>query len=146
MDKTPPTVLFKNLENGKRYAQKTLPIYIRANDNLKLSEVAVYLDGVCAADWTGDALEEVLTAGEDFHIVVPGDTKDVHQIEAMAKDAAGNESRILVDSFVVYEGVLERLQEHMGAILGAAIIVAVLAGGCVLYVQKRKRAAVSGQR
>ncbi|MBR1757257.1 MAG: Ig-like domain repeat protein [Lachnospiraceae bacterium] len=134
VDKTAPTIQLKNLKDNQRYEDSSLEAHFSAEDNVKLSEVIVKLDGKEEASWRGEELERMIDDGKDFSVVIAGDKKEEHQLEVIAVDAAGNQSSARADSFVVYKRSVDRI-----GMLAIAASVGLVAGVICYHVTKKRK-------
>ncbi len=99
VDKTAPSISIANLENRGRYRANAHEFTLSVKDNMLLSYVELYLDGVLVHVYEGDELTI-----DDGLLTITVDSKDDYQtVKIIAYDAAGNptdpvEYQILVTS------------------------------------------------
>lgn len=146
VDKTPPTINVKNLENGATYLTENLTVNFSASDNLKLSSVIMYMDNYEKPykNWTGDELEAVVGAGGEFSFDIQGDSKSAHNIKIIALDAAGNKYTCEVKDFYVTTDLFIRYYNNKplfyGSIIGCAAAAALVVAVVVVRRKRKARA------
>lgn len=125
IDKTSPELFVLNVEDGGTYTADLVEAVLRADDNLKLEQLTVYMDGQTAADWDSRNIKKTIAQSGDFMIPVHGTSDRPHILKAVAVDAAGNQKSIQVSDFVVTTNPLIRLFRSR-AFKGASACVAVV--------------------
>lgn len=146
VDKTAPTINVKNLESGKTYPVESLDVMLAASDNLKLTKVAVVLDGAECASWSGEALEELVNSGDDFTFVVPGDSTEAHSAKIVATDAAGNEFEQDISDFYVTTNLWVRYFNNKPLFFGSIVALVLLIALVIFLVAKRKKNDKDGKK
>ncbi len=133
VDKTPPTAMIANLETGKTYQVDggQMTVYMSANDNLKLSEVSVYLDDEKTAyqHWGSAELESDFSDGEfEFNVEAePRLSSQYHQLKVICKDASGRENEpLVVNQFRIL--VKDNFEAY-----ALFIVIAILSGAVLVY-------------
>lgn len=144
IDKTPPTVSLTNLESGKTYIEQSREILMTADDNLKLSEIQVYLDGCADAycSWNAEDIASML-ADEDnefknqYTFTIPGDSTRAHMLRVVCTDASGRTTELTVDDFYITSNPIIPWLRRYGWIM--AVVLAAACGGIVFLVIKKRR-------
>lgn len=108
VDRTAPLLSFGNLENNRTYPEENHIIYIAAGDNLRLSSLTLYLDGVQCREWDGEELKKTVSIYGELSYTVKGDSSSAHKLKAVAVDAAGNKSELTADRFYVTKSLWVR--------------------------------------
>lgn len=140
IDKTLPIVNINNLSDNTTYAVDKLTVNMSVNDNLKLSQIFVYLDGKEYKRWAGDELETAIAAGGSFDFDIPGDSTNAHSVKISAVDAAGNEQIQEINNFFVTTNLWVRYYNNKTALYGSVGgVVLLTATIIVLVVLKRKK-------
>ncbi|MDE6087443.1 MAG: hypothetical protein K2G25_03565, partial [Oscillospiraceae bacterium] len=132
VDKTPPTVAIANLKDDETYyVDDKMSVIMLANDNLKLTEVIVYLDDDknIYHQWNEQEIEQILKADSSsgefiFEIEAqPALSSQKHNLTIICKDASGRENEpYLIKGFrVIYnESVKPLIYTGIG---GAAVLI-----------------------
>ncbi|MDD4492784.1 MAG: Ig-like domain repeat protein [Eubacteriales bacterium] len=140
VDKTAPTIVISNLEDGKTYPVEKYTVTLSSNDNLKLSKVVVYLDGNEITSWGGEKLEAILNGKDGFSFEVGGDSTKAHSVKVVATDEAGNETTEEVKDFYVTTNVFVRYYNNKALFFGSiGGVLLLIAGIVVLVVLKKKK-------
>ena len=135
VDKTPPVAIISNLENHHSYYvnENQMTIMMTANDNIRLSEVAVYLDDEnnTYQHWNEKEIETNFSDGEfQFEIEAePLLASKSHQLKVICKDASGRKNDpVVIDDFkiIINESVRPWIYTGIGVGTAAVVITAVL--------------------
>ena len=141
MDKTPPTAIVANLESNRSYYidENKMTILMSANDNLKLSEVTVYLDDdkTVYQQWNEKEIEANFSDGEfTFEIdAEPLLASKSHQLKVICKDASGRENEpVVIDDFKIIVNDSVKPWIYTGIGTGAVLLIAT----AVIFARRRK--------
>ena len=93
VDKTAPTMVVTNLEDGGHYTEDTHEFTLNVKDNILLAHVELYMDGELVHTYEGD---ELITANGELHITING-SKHQQTVELVSYDKAGNSSKEVYD-------------------------------------------------
>lgn len=144
VDNTPPKAIVANLESGETYAEDAKQVVMTADDNLLLSNVAVYLDNssTVLAEWNSNEITQILenenVDGKEFSFEISGDSTRAHTLKVVCTDAAGNMTELEFDGFYVTTNMWIRYINNKPLLFGSIAGILVLAGGIVFVVIKRK--------
>lgn len=107
-DTAAPVLEIHGLKENGVYTDSVKTVTVRADDNMKLSAVRIYLDSddKPAAEWNEKEAEKVLADGGDFSIRIPGTEETAHSLRAEAYDVAGGKTEACVETFFVKESGL----------------------------------------
>lgn len=147
VDKTVPTLVVVNLENGKTYPVDGMTVNMTANDNLQLSSITVYLDDYETAyqTWTAEEIAQILSENGEFTFEVDGASKSAHNVKIVCVDAAGNEYVEEITGFYVTTDLLVRYYNNKplfyGSLVGLAAVVIVVA----VVISRKRHAKVPQQ-
>lgn len=147
VDKTAPTLVVVNLENGKTYPVDGMTVNMTANDNLQLSSITVYLDDYETAyqTWTAEEIAQILSENGEFTFEVDGASKSAHNVKIVCVDAAGNEYVEEITGFYVTTDLLVRYYNNKplfyGSLVGLAAVVIVVA----VVISRKRHAKVPQQ-
>lgn len=141
VDKTPPTVVVANTENGKTYAKDNHTVIMTADDNLKLEKVTVFLDGSELKAWSKEEVEAVIAANGEFNFDIAGDSTKAHSIKIVCVDSAGNETIEEVTDFFVTTNLFVRYYNNKLLFFGSIAGIIVLLGLIIFLIvfKRRKR-------
>ena len=141
VDKTPPTAIVANLESNRSYYidENKMTILMSANDNLKLSEVTVYLDDdkTVYQQWNEKEIEANFSDGEfTFEIdAEPLLASKSHQLKVICKDASGRENEpVVIDDFKIIVNDSVKPWIYTGIGTGAVLLIAT----AVIFARRRK--------
>lgn len=135
VDKTPPTIVISNLEDGGRYKEESHEFTLSVKDNTSLAYVEYYLDGELVKVYEGD---ELLT--EDGVIKINlGSAGTYQNVQIKAYDAAGNE--IVSDEYSVLVTSSAWIQFYMNKPLFYGVIVIIIAALVLIifFIGKRRK-------
>lgn len=131
VDKTAPVILPLNLQENQSYNQTELEAQIEVQDNLKLSQVQVYVNG---------ELTEVTEQEEQYHFRLAESPK-AQTIRICALDAAGNQQERELTGIYITTNPWVRLIHNtkavaaVGAVAGLCIVAAVI----TMVVRRKKK-------
>lgn len=135
VDKTPPTIVISNLEDGGRYKEESHEFTLSVKDNTHLAYIEYYLDGQLVKTYEG----EELTA-EDGVIKISLDSAGSYQtVQIKAYDAAGNE--IASDEYSVLVTSSAWIQFYMNKPLFYGVIAAIIIALALIifFIGKRRK-------
>ncbi|WP_418463148.1 Ig-like domain-containing protein [Frisingicoccus sp.] len=120
VDKTPPTIVISNLEDGGRYKEESHEFTLSVKDNTHLAYIEYYLDGQLVKTYEGEELTV-----EDGVIKISLDSAGSYQtVQIKAYDAAGNE--IASDEYSVLVTSSAWIQFYMNKPLFYGVIAAII--------------------
>lgn len=137
VDKTAPSISIANLEDRGRYRESAHEFTLSVKDNMLLSYVELYLDGVLYHTYSGDELTI-----DDGVLTITVDSKDAYQtVKIIAYDAAGNptdpvEYQVLVTSNWWIQFYMNK-PLFFGCIAGIVVVAGVI---IFLVVRSRRKA------
>ena len=137
VDKTAPSISIANLEDRGRYRESAHEFTLSVKDNMLLSYVELYLDGVLYHTYSGDELTI-----DDGLLTITVDSKDAYQtVKIIAYDAAGNptdpvEYQVLVTSNWWIQFYMNK-PLFFGCIAGIVVVAGVI---IFLVVRSRRKA------
>ena len=135
VDKTPPTIVISNLEDGGRYKEESHEFTLNVKDNTSLAYVEYYLDGELVKVYEDDEL-----LAEDGVIKINLGSSGTYQtVQIKAYDAAGNE--IASDEYSVLVTSSAWIQFYMNKPLFYGVIVVILAALALIifFIGKRRK-------
>ena len=135
VDKTPPTIVISNLEDGGRYKEESHEFTLNVKDNTSLAYVEYYLDGELDKAYEDDEL-----LAEDGVIKINLGSSGTYQtVQIKAYDAAGNE--IASDEYSVLVTSSAWIQFYMNKPLFYGVIVVILAALALIifFIGKRRK-------
>lgn len=141
VDKTAPNIVVANLESKKTYAVDNMTVIMSANDNLKLTDVTVYLDNKIEKEWKDSALEEMIDQDGDLQFDIPGTSNKAHTVKIVCHDAAGNEAVQEITGFYVTTNIWVRYFNNKPLFYGSICGVIVVLGAGVFFVLRRRKKA-----
>lgn len=139
IDRKAPVITLGNLINGRTYAVELLTAIMNVNDNLKLEEVVVYLDGQEWKKWDDAMIKEILSGDGEFAFDISDFSNRSHEARIYARDAAGNEQEVLVEEFYVTTNLFVRYINNKPLFYGSVAGVAGLIGMLVILIARRKK-------
>lgn len=80
IDRTPPTAILTQIEDGKTYRSEECPLTVQARDNNAVDRIELWVNGKLVQETSGEALTYSLNSSEEWQ-----------EVKARAVDAAGNE-------------------------------------------------------
>ncbi len=144
IDQTPPKAALMNLEDDETYAEDSKEVLLRADDNLLLTSVAVYLDDMDQPyqQWSQAEIDEIhANASEDeqvFRFDIPGDTTHAHELKVVCKDAANNPTEISATNFYVTTDLFIRYYNNKGLFFGSIAGFVAAISGLIFLTYKKK--------
>lgn len=132
IDKTNPVIVPIDLESGKQYPVEGKTVEIEIKDNLVLENVKIFLNGE-EVEYTVD--------GETYTFTIP-ESNSLQDVRVVATDAAGNETEVTVDSFLVSTNIFARWYNNTPLFVGSIIGVVAIALGLVIFIlfgKKKKK-------
>ncbi len=139
VDKTAPNIVVANLESKKTYAVDNMTVIMSANDNLKLTDVTVYLDDKMEKEWKDSALEEMIDQDGELQFDIPGTSNKAHTVKIVCHDAAGNEAVQEITGFYVTTNIWVRYFNNKPLFYGSICGVIVVLGAGVFFVLRRRK-------
>lgn len=132
VDRTEPVIIPIDIESNTQYPVDVKTATVAVNDNLVLDNVTIYLDGVMC----GYTVE-----GENYIFEIPQNNEH-RTITVVAYDAAGNETRTIIENVLVTTDLLARWLNNrplmMGTIAGAVVLSGGGVGAGVLFRRRRR--------
>ena len=135
VDKTPPTIVISNLEDGGRYKEESHEFTLSVKDNTHLAYIEYYLDGQLVKTYEGEELTV-----EDGVIKISLDSAGSYQtVQIKAYDAAGNE--IASDEYSVLVTSSAWIQFYMNKPLFYGVIAAIIIALALIifFIGKRRK-------
>lgn len=145
VDKTKPTLVVTNLENGVTYPRESMTVRMSSDDNLLLNSIAVYLDNYDTAykTWNAEEIASVLAGNGEFNFDISGDSTKAHKVKVVSTDAAGNETVEEITDFFVTTNIWVRYYNNkplfFGSIGGVILLAALIVVIVVLKRRKKER-------
>ena len=145
IDNTPPKAIVANLESGETYAENSRRIVMTADDNLLLSDVAVYLDNSSEAlkKWNENEIAQILgnknVEEKTFEFEISGDSTKAHTLKVLCIDKAGNKTELEYDGFYITTNMWIRYINNKPLLFGSIVGILLLTGGIVFVVTRKKR-------
>lgn len=135
VDKTAPSVSIANLEDRGRYRENVHEFTLSVKDNMLLSYVELYLDGVLYHTYSGDELTV-----EDGVLTIPVDSKNAYQtVKIIAYDAAGNPTDPVEYQVLVTSNWWIQFYMNKPLFFGCIAGIVVIAGVIIFLVVKRSK-------
>ena len=129
VDKTTPSVTFKNIDKNKVYVGEKYKAEIKLADNLALSKAEIYLDGKLVATLDQAQLEELIKNGGDYTLEI--DSADyARNVKIVLTDAAGNTIEEEIDNFFVTTNLWVRFVNNRPVFAGT---LAILLSGFAIF-------------
>lgn len=135
IDKTKPQVVSINLENGTTYDANGMNGQVSINDNLVLDKVEIQLNGKSVK----------YTNKDDLYNFVISEKNSAQNAVIIAKDAAGNTTKLNIDDFFVTTNLFVRWYNNKPLFIGSISIVIVLVGGAWYFLVGRKKVPETSQ-
>ena len=139
VDKTTPSVTFKNIDKNKVYVGEKYKAEIKLADNLALSKAEIYLDGKLVATLDQAQLEELIKNGGDYTLEI--DSADyARNVKIVLTDAAGNTIEEEIDNFFVTTNLWVRFVNNRPVFAGTlATLLTGLAIFFFIFWKRRKK-------
>ncbi len=135
MDKTSPSILISGVENNGQYRENERKVTLDIEDNVRLKEVKVTIDG---QETTYSAAD--VEKGDGKLIVTAGSANHWQTMSVTAYDAAGNEKTTEEIRFLITSNLLVQFYMNKPLFYGVCAGVLVLGGGLIWFViAKRKK-------
>ena len=135
VDKTAPSVSIANLEDRGRYRENVHEFTLSVKDNMLLSYVELYLDGVLYHTYSSDELTV-----EDGVLTIPVDSKNAYQtVKIIAYDAAGNPTDPVEYQVLVTSNWWIQFYMNKPLFFGCIAGIVVIAGVIIFLVVKRSK-------
>lgn len=135
IDKTKPQVVSINLENGTTYAENGMNGQVSINDNLVLDKVEIQLNGKSVK----------YTNKDDLYNFVISEKNSAQNAVIIAKDAAGNTTKLNIEDFFVTTNLFVRWYNNKPLFIGSISIVIVLVGGAWYFLVGKKKVPETSQ-
>ena len=130
VDKTTPSVTFKNIDKNKVYVGEKYKAEIKLADNLALSKAEIYLDGKLVATLDQAQLEELIKNGGDYTLEI--DSADyARNVKIVLTDAAGNTIEEEIDNFFVTTNLWVRFVNNRPVFAGT--LATLLSGFAIFF-------------
>ena len=145
VDNTPPKAIVANLESGATYAENSRRIIMTADDNLLLSDVAVYLDDSSEAfkKWNENEIAQILgnenAEEKTFEFEISGDSTRAHTLKVLCTDKAGNKTELEYDGFYITTNMWIRYINNKSLLFGSIAGILILVGGIIFVVVRKRR-------
>ena len=135
MDKTSPSILISGVENNGQYRENERKVTLDIEDNVRLKEVKVTIDG---QETTYSAAD--VEKGDGKLVVTAGSANHWQTMSVTAYDAAGNEKTTEEIRFLITSNLLVQFYMNKPLFYGVCAGVLVLGGGLIWFViAKRKK-------
>ncbi len=140
IDNEAPKIIVANLESKKAYAESSKDIVFTVNDNIKVKEVILYIDGSNKPEyrWIGDELDNILNNDGEFHYLMAGNISKARSLKIVCNDEAGNSGSENITDFYITTNVGVRLLHNKVAV-GGAIGGLVAIVGAIIAIFRKKR-------
>ncbi|MCI8370874.1 MAG: hypothetical protein HFI75_00470 [Lachnospiraceae bacterium] len=139
VDKTSPNLSILNLKDGETYPFDSQNASISVGDNTFVKEIQILLNGEVAASYDKNEIKEKADKNENYQIAIANSNQS-QNIQVIAVDAAGNQSKAEVTDFYVTTNLWIRFINNKLALYGAITGVVLLAAAIVAVVfLKRKQ-------
>ncbi|MDO5812388.1 MAG: Ig-like domain-containing protein [Bacillota bacterium] len=135
IDKTKPQVVSINLENGTTYAENGMNGQVSINDNLVLDKVEIQLNGKSVK----------YTNKDDLYNFVISEKNSAQNAVIIAKDAAGNTTKLNIEDFFVTTNLFVRWYNNKPLFIGSIAVVVVLVGGAWYFLVGKKKVPETSQ-
>ncbi|MDE5770534.1 MAG: Ig-like domain repeat protein [Ruminococcus sp.] len=145
VDNTPPKAIIANLEDDATYAENSRKIIMTADDNLLLSDVAVYLDNSSEAlkKWNENEIAQILrnenAEGKEFDFEISGDSTKAHTLKIICTDKAGNETVLEYAGFYITTNMWIRYINNKPLLFGSFAGILIFAGGIIFIVTRKRK-------
>ena len=132
VDRTKPSILISGVEDGGRYKMNSRPVTLDVQDNLRLKEVEVQIDGNRTV-YTEKEIEEA----EGRLTLTVGSAGRWQEMCVTARDAAGNEESAGPVRFLVTSNILYQLFWNPSLLCGALAVPVILSTGAWCLYKKK---------
>ena len=130
VDKTTPSVTFKNIDKNKVYVGEKYKAEIKLSDNLALYKAEIYLDGKLVATLDQAQLEELIKNGGDYTLEI--DSADyARNVKIVLTDASGNTIEEEIDNFFVTTNLWVRFVNNRPVFAGT--LATLLSGFAIFF-------------
>ncbi|MCM1161145.1 MAG: hypothetical protein NC412_07965 [Roseburia sp.] len=134
IDKTAPSLVLSGVKDGGQYNEDSMELVVNVEDNMGLSGLEVYNDGITIADFDGAAVEEA-----EGTLRIPLQSKnDWQELVVVTRDMAGNESRSEKISYLMTTNLFVQWYKNPWLFYGSMVIVLLLAGITEYFIRLRK--------
>lgn len=134
IDKTAPSLVLSGVKDGGQYNEDSMELVVNVEDNVGLSGLEVYNDGITIADFDGAAVEEA-----EGTLRIPLQSKnDWQELVVVTRDMAGNESRSEKISYLMTTNLLVQWYKNPWLFYGSMVMVLLLAGITEYFIRLRK--------
>lgn len=130
VDKTTPSVTFKNIDKNKVYVGEKYKAEIKLADNLALSKAEIYLDGKLVATLDQAQLEELIKNGGDYTLEIDS-ANYARNVKIVLTDAAGNTIEEEIDNFFVTTNLWVRFVNNRPVFAGT--LATLLSGFAIFF-------------
>ena len=135
VDKTPPTIVISNLEDGGRYKEDSHEFTLSVKDNTSLAYVEYYLDGELVRVYEDDEL-----LAEDGVIKIDlGSAGTYQNVQIKAYDAAGNEMVSEEYSVLVTSSAWIQFYMNKPLFYGVIIVILLAMALIIFFIGKRRK-------
>lgn len=135
VDKTSPSILVSGVENDGQYRENSRPVTLDVQDNIRLAEVQVQIDG----EETVYTAEEIVEADGKLTLTA-GSANHWQEMSVTARDAAGNEETAETIRFLITSNIFVQFFMNKPLFYGTLIaFAAAAAGGWRLWIVLKKR-------
>lgn len=135
VDKTSPSILVSGVENDGQYRENSRPVTLDVQDNIRLAEVQVQIDG----EETVYTAEEIVEADGKLTLTA-GSANHWQEMSVTARDAAGNEETAETIRFLITSNIFVQFFMNKPLFYGTLIaLAAAAAGGWRLWIVLKKR-------
>ena len=135
VDKTSPSILISGVENDGQYRENSRPVTLDVQDNIRLAEVQVQIDG----EETVYTAEEIVEADGKLTLTA-GSANHWQEMSVTARDAAGNEETAETIRFLITSNIFVQFFMNKPLFYGTLIaLAAAAAGGWRLWIVLKKR-------
>ncbi len=134
LDTTAPTVVISGVEENAQYVEDSRIITLIAEDNIRLEELELYLDGNLVAAYG----EEELAQSDGTVTWLAASRNNWQNFEVIAKDKAGNRTQSTGVRFLLTSNLFIQYTHNTPAVLGTVAAVICFVGIIVILLWRRK--------
>ena len=146
VDKTAPTMVVTNLEDGGHYTEDTHEFTLNVKDNILLAYVELYMDGELVHTYEGD---ELMAANGELHITING-SRHQQTVELVSYDKVGNSSKEVYDpdtnqrmtaqyKVLVTSDEFVQFIHSVPRVIGTIVVLAAMIIFIILLIRRRKK-------